>query len=282
MRFLLCVLIAVAFAFANNDGCTETSTGINPPASGTDDIVLTMVNNWSLGSGKALGLDMFEGPGMYYVLGADNTNDYIQAWDATTCTPAGTLPLSASNGNCFGLAWNNDNDTDTDTYYTNDFSVTTLFYTEDFGVNWTTSANPAGSNGRGMDFDGTDYWMTNGDGGGLWRFQPGVGQQNLAIPEVPTLPSGLAVFPNGSDVGVAVTTYNTFNIYFYNWNGATLSYIGSAACPTACTSSLGLTYSETSGNFFWAFNSSGYRLGEFSFDLTSLERSSWASIKSSF
>jgi hypothetical protein len=224
---------------------------------------------------------MFEGPDAYYVLGADNENDYIQAWDAASGTAVGTLPLSGSNPNCFGLAWNNN--IDTDTYYTNDWGVASLFYTENFGTGWTTSANPAGSNGRGMDFDGTDYWQTNGNGGGLWRFMPGEGQENIPIPEVPTQPSGIAVFPNGSDLGVAVTTYNTWNIYFYNWDGATMSYLGFAVCPIACTYSYGLTYSETSGNLFWSFNSTtGYRLAELSFEITSLERASWASIKTSF
>ena len=279
MKYVLSILVLAAFAFAGNDGCTDSSVGINPPASGTDDVVLTLVNDWAL-SGKALGLDMFEGTGIYYVLGADNENDYVQAWDATSGTAAGTLPLDAANGSIFGLAWNND--MDTDTYYTDDWADNVLYYTEDFGVSWTTATNPAGSSGRGMDFDGTDYWCTNGAGGGLYRFQPGVGAENIAIPEVPTQPSGLAVFPNGSDIGVAVTTYNTLNIYFYNYDGSTLSYIGAAACPTACSSSLGLTYSETSGNLFWSFDNSGYHLGEISFNLTSLERSSWGSIKTSF
>jgi len=237
MKLVLVLLALASFAFAANDGCTDTSIGINPPASGTDDIVVTMVDDWGVlpGGGKALGLDMFESGSSYLVLGANNDTEQIVGWDIATGTVVGAIPLASTNLNIFGLAWNND--VDTDTYYTNDYSVGNLFYTENFGVNWATSANPAGTNGRGFDFDGTDYWQTNGNGGGLWRFQPGVGQQNLSIPEVPTQPSGLAVFPNGSDVGVAVTTYNTHNIYFYNWNGSTLSYLGSAPCPSACSSS---------------------------------------------
>jgi hypothetical protein len=79
-----------------------------------------------------------------------------------------------------------------------------------------------------------------------------------------------------------VTTYNTHNFYFYSYNGSTLDYIGSAACPSTCSSSYGLTYSETSGNLFWAFNNGGYRIAEVSFTITSLSRDTWAGIKTSF
>jgi len=282
MKYLFYVLILATLAFADDDGCTEFGATINPHTAGNDDITLTLINNWTL-TNKALGLDIFEGPGQFYVLGADNVKDWIQYYDAISGLPLTTIPLDAGNPYCFGLAWNNDSDTDT--YYTDDWSNTNLFYTDDFGVSWTTVPNPAGSNGRGMDFDGTDYWITNGQGGGLYRFQPGAGQENIAIPDVPTQPSGLAVFPYGSNLGVAITCYGTYNIYFYEWNGSTMDYIGSAACPVpGITSSFGLAYADTNGHFYWSFKlgSSDYHLAEFSFEITALERSSWGAIKSSF
>lgn len=195
MKMILVLLGIAAFALAADDGCTDTTIGVNPPASGTDDVVLAIVNDWGVlpSGGKALGLDVFEGPGAYYVLGVNNTAMYIQAWDAVSGTALGTLPLDAANAACFGVAWNNV--VDTDTYYTDDWTDTVLYYTENFGTSWTTVANPAGSSARGMDFDGTDYWTTNGDGGGLWRFQPGVGAQNIAIPEVPTQPAASQCSP---------------------------------------------------------------------------------------
>ena len=282
MKLLFVLVAMAAFAFANDDGCTDTAVGINPPASGTDAVSLTVVNDWGvLPSGeKGLGLDVFENASMCFVLDVNHTAMYVRAWDAATGGMENTLPLDAANANGFGLAWNND--FNSDTYYTNDFVDNVLYYTDDFGSSWTTVANPANNNGRGMDFDGTDYWSTNGDGGGLWRFQPGVGAQNIAIPEVPTQPSGLAVFPNGSDIGIALTCYNTHNIYFYNWNGSALSYLGSAACPVTCSYSYGLTYAQTTGNLYWSFNNGGYCIAEVSFSLTSLSRDTWAGIKTSF
>lgn len=280
MKYLFVLLAMAAMVFAANDGCTESYVSMNPAPS-TDDISISVVNDWSLPSGtKALGLDIFEAPGALFVLGTDNTNGYIQAWDAGS--PVGTLPLAAGNPNCFGVAWNNS--PDTDTYYTNDWGNSNLFYTEDFGSTWTTTPNPAGSNGRGMDFDGTNYWSTNGTGGGLWRFNPGVGQSNLSTPEISTQPSGLAAFPYMGDVGIAVTCYQTMNIYFYRWDGANFTYLGMAACPGSPYRSYGLAYSEATDHLYWSYSptSGTYSIAELSFTITSLSRDTWAGIKTAF
>lgn len=270
-----------ALAVANNDGCTDISVGVNPHTSGSDDITLTLINDWTLAN-KALGLDIFEGSGQFFVLGADNENGWIQAYDAISGSTLNTLPLDAANGSCFGVAWNND--PDTDTYYTNDWSDGVLYYTEDFGTSWTTETNPAGNEGRGMDFDGADYWTTNGTGGGIWRFLPGASAENIATPEIPTRPSGITVFPYCGNIGVAVTAYTTHNIYFYEWDGSTLNYIGSTTCPVSCTYSFGLAYANTNEHIYWSYMDSAvnYHLTKLSFTITSLERSSWGSIKTSF
>ncbi|MCD4708955.1 MAG: hypothetical protein K8S62_14590 [Candidatus Sabulitectum sp.] len=280
MKYLVSVFAFTALAFANS-GYNGISSGISPRNPGSDDITLTLINNWILPN-MALGLDVFEGPGQFHVLAVDKDNNLIRVYDAASASPLGTITMNAANNSCFGTAWNNN--PDADTYYTNDWINAALFYTEDYGTTWTTETNPAGLNGRGMDFDGTDYWQTNGTGGGLLRFQPGVGAENIAIPEVTEQPSGITVFPCGSNLGIAVTTYMAHNIYFYEWDGSTMSYIGSAACPSSCLFSLGLAYAETTGTLFWCYwdNSFNTHLTELSFTITSLERTSWGSIKSSF
>lgn len=282
MKCISIVLILTALAFADNHGCTEFGGSVNPHSPGTDGVTLNMLNNWSVPE-MALGLDIFENASEFYVLSVDEVNDRIQAYIATTGTPVGTLDLDAANISCFGIAWNNDS-TD-DTYYTNDWNLSHLFFTDDLGSSWTTTPNPAGPLGRGMDFDGVDYWQTDRDGGCVWRFLPGVGSQSIAIPEVSGQISGLTVFPNGSNLGIAVITYATYNIYFYEWDGSTMSYLGSAACPASSIHlSLGLAYAETNGHLYWSYvdTSSNYHLTELSFAITSLEQSSWGAIKSSF
>ena len=279
MRYLLFILVFAAFAFAGDNGCNGAEVFVNPQGSGSDAVSLTLLNNWTLAE-KALGLDAFIDGSTVYILGSDNDLDIIQAYDVAG-NPLGSFSLDPANDSCFGIVWNND--PDTDTYYTDDWSDNVLYYTEDFGASWTTESNPAGSSARGMDFDGTDYWCTNATGGGLWRFQPGVGQENIAIPEVTTQPSGLTVFPYGANLGIALAAYNDNNIYFYEWNGSTMNYLGSATCPVTNDGSYGLAYSSVSDTIYWAFRASSvYHLAEFSFSITSLERSSWGSIKTSF
>ncbi len=280
IKLLFVVVLVAAFAIADDDGCFSTEGCINPQNSGSDAVTLTLLNDWPLAE-KALGLDVFVNGSTVYILGADNVLDIVQAYDVTGA-PAGVMTLDPANDSCFGVAWNDD-PTD-DTYYTNDWSDNVLYYTDNFGSSWTTVPNPAGSNSRGMDFDGTDYWCTNGGGGGLWRFQPGTGQENIAVPEVAGNPSGLTVFPSGGNIGVAVASYSSNYIYFYEWNGSTMTFLGSASCPATCASSFGLGYSSVSNTIYWAFKDSSnvYHLGEFSFTITALERSSWGSIKTSF
>ncbi|HPF32555.1 MAG TPA: hypothetical protein PLM22_00915 [Candidatus Sabulitectum sp.] len=275
------VLLALGFmAFADNNGCTETVFLVNttPP---TDDISISVVNEWTLSGGmKALGLDVVETAEHIYVLGADNQQNRIFFWDQGN--PAGSLILDAANDNCFGICWNND--LDTETYYTNDWYIPSLYYTEDFGSTWTSGSNPAGIDGRGMDFDGTNYWTTNGTEGGIWRFQPGSGAENIATPEVPSQPSGLAVFPYEGDLGIVITPYNPSNLYFYRWDGSALTYLGSTACPGSPYASYGLAYSENNGHLYWSCSASsgGNTITELSFTITSLSRNTWAGIKTAF
>ena len=279
MRYLLFVLLIAAFAIADDDGCFSTEACINPQNFESDAVSLTLVNDWTLAE-KALGLDVFIDGGSVYILGADNNLDIIQAYDVAGAT-LGAMTLDPSNSNCFGIAWNNE--ISSDTYYTCGWSSSVLYYTDDFGSSWTTATSPSPGSARGMDFDGTDYWCTNGSGGGLWRFQPGVGQENIATPEVAGNPSGLTVFPYGSNLGVAVSTYSNGFIHFYEWDGSTMDYLGAAACPASCSSSFGLGYSSASNTIYWSYlDGSTYHLAEFSFSITALERSSWGSIKTSF
>lgn len=281
--FIFAVLIAsMAFAVDIN-GCTEVGCAINPAPAGNPNMVLTVLNDWNIGTTLTLGIDVYESAEVSYVLAVEKTDMQIQAYDISTGSALGTLALNPANTACFGIAWNNN--PDTDGYYTNDWIGFSLYYTEDFGASWATETNPAGGSGRGMDFDGVNYWETNGSNGGLWRFNPGVGQENIAIPEVSNQPAGLSTFPYNGNTGIALTTYNDPTIHFYEWDGTTMSYIGSAACPVSpIANSFGLAYCYATDTMFWTYkdNSNNYHLAEFSFELTALTRASWGSIKSSF
>jgi hypothetical protein len=282
MKLFVLLLLCAAFTFANDDGCTETGVLISPPPdAGNATITLSLIDSWSVTwAAKALGLDCFEDGSTTYVLGTSNTDMAVRAFDPVTGTGAGTMPLNSANASCFGVAVNND--PDTHTYYTDDWADNVLYYTDDFGSTWSTVPNPAGIAGRGMDFDGTDYWISNSSIG-VYRFVPGVGQELFTLAEVPTQISGVTVFPFMGDVGLCVTTYNTYNWYFYQYDGSSLTYLGFAVCPASCTSSYGLAYSDNRGTIFWSYNSGGYRIAEIDFDIdVALERATWAEIKASF
>jgi hypothetical protein len=108
-------------------------------------------------------------------------------------------------------------------------------------------------------------------------------EDSFTLSEVPTQLSGVTVFPFMGDVGLCVTTYSTFNLYFYQYDGSSMTYLGSVACPASCSSSYGLAYSENRGTIFWSYNSGGYMLGEIEFSIdVALERSTWGEIKANF
>ncbi len=282
MKYIFLLLTFVALAFASDDGCDASMAPVVPHSGGTDAVTLTLLNDWILAE-KALGLDMFVDGANSYVLGADNANDIIQAYDPDTGVPGSTITLDPSNGSCFGIAWNNQ--VSTDTYYTNDWGVGNLFYTDDFGTTWTTYPNPAGTLGRGMDFDGSDYWQTDRDGGSVWRFDPGVGEQEIGVPEVSGQLSGITVYPEGSDLGVIVAAYSDSSLHFYVWDGSTMDYVGAAAYPVGSLgSSFGLAYYETDGTLFWSYKdtSGNYHLTRLGFNTTALQQSTWGTIKNAF
>ncbi len=274
--FALVLLIFSSLAAADNDGHFESSTSSH----GSDAITLTVVNDWTL-SAKALGLDVFFTMSGAIILAANDEYNVVQAY--RDGAPLVALDLNPSNGDCFGVAWNND--VQNDFYLINDIDNDSLFHTENFGGAWSYFTNPAGTNGRGMDFDGTDYWESNSTAGGVWRFSLGGAQELISLSEPPTALSGLTVFPNGSSTCLAVTCYSTLNIYFYDWDGSAMTYLGSAVCPAAdVASSYGLAYSGFNENIFWSYRdtSGAYHLAEFSLSLSSLSHSSWGAIKASF
>ncbi|RKX63491.1 MAG: hypothetical protein DRP42_07555 [Tenericutes bacterium] len=287
MKYFPFLLIIAVLSFADNDGCTGISSGAGSYSSDSDDINLTLINDWVMAD-LVLGLDVFQGSGITNILAVDKADFFVRIYDANTGILTDSMPLDPANDSCFGVVWNND--IVNDTYYKNDWWKSNFFFTDDFGATWTTVPDPSGWEGRGMDFDGTDYWMASltiidQDIINVTRFQPGLVYETINIPEVPTQPSGLTVFPIGSNLCVAVTAYLTHFIYFYEWDGSTLTFIGSADCPASnVASSYGLAYEETSGNIFWTYkdNSYAYHLAEFSFEMLALEQTSWGDIKSSF
>ncbi len=269
MKLLVLVLALTSMCFANS------------VTRGTDDISLTLVNDWTM-SKKCLGLDVYETGAYFIIIATEHDNDILKSYDGYTGTALGTVDLSPSNGSCFGIAC--DNDTSAPGLFTNDFVNNGLYSTFDSGSTWNVAENPAGISGRGMDNDGANFWEISIDGY-LRKFQPGGSSQVIYNPISLSDCTGLTVFPYESNLGIAIATESLHEIHFFQWDGSDLSFMASAACPVPDINySIGLAYAETTGTMFWSYqdSSTDWHIAEFSFDITSLQRSSWGSIKTSF
>lgn len=281
MRILFTALIvfaALSYAVDEN-GNNSPGISINPEYSpGTDGFIVDVIETWHPSAPQILGLDWLNSTPDRYVLFACATQDKVYAWDTQSETTT-DLSLSASNLNCFGVAAGPAGSI----LSTNDWGNSSLFVWN--GSAWSTQSNPAGSNGRGMEFDEDtgDYWEASSSGSTytLYRFIPGVGQSSYVITQPTNQLSGIALFPYNGNLGVVVTNYNApHNFYFYEFNGSTLTYIGTTPCPAmGQTSSFGLCYAESRNTFFWSWTSGTPSLTELEITYVGLTRSTWGSIK---
>lgn len=244
------------------------------------EITLTMENTFQP-AGRAFGMSLMEDTGGPDVFLAGVNNNAMKIY---IYTPEGVLTdslfLDPANQKCFGVAWNPANGS----FLTNDWETVSLFQTFDNGATWSTHADPAENSGRGLDFDGTHYWSTNGYAGVI-RFTPGGASSNHATPEIADLLSGLALFPLQGGTGIALTTYSNHYIWFYEWNNTSLEYIGKAQCPAPCQPSAGLAYSHSRETLFWSYKvpSGDYMVSELSFEIgMALGQTTWGGIKTSF
>ncbi len=271
MRYLVLIIAISSIAFATTD------------VRGTDAISLTLINDWTAPD-QIRGLDVYEYGAYFVVFAIDLFAMEVQSFEPASGTYLGAVDLDPGNTSAYGVA--TQSNSDTPCFLTNDFDSDVLYYSDDIGSSWLTYTNPTGIRGRGMDFDGTHYWTIDVDNGGLWRFQLGGSQQNFPTPELTaTSPSGVTTFPYDGNLWIAVAAYSNHNIYFYQWNGSAISFMGYASIPLGGSYySLGLAYAETNGHMYWSYYASSgeTHLAELAFEITSLQRSSWGSIKNSF
>ncbi len=244
------------------------------------EITLTLLNTFQP-AGRAFGMSFIEETGGREALLAGVNNNAMKIY---IYTPEGSLsdslPLDPGNQKCFGVAWNPADGS----FLTNDWETELLFQTFDNGGTWSTHADPAENYGRGMDFDGAHYWATNGYAGVI-RFTPGGVTENHPTPEIADLLSGLAVFPLQGGMGIALTTYGNHYIWFYEWNGTSLEYIGKAPCPAPCQPSAGLAYCQSRDTMFWSYKvpSGDYMVSELSFEIgMALDQTTWGGMKTRF
>lgn len=276
------VMIALCLAGFSEDG-NLNSGGISGWSPVDATITFNVINTWTITwADQVLGLATWENGSSVNIVYCESSGMEIGSLNPATGGSAGSenKPSGAQMG--FGIAFN-DNMT-TPIWHINSWQNANLWYTEDLFTTWQTIANPATTNGRGMSYNGEDYWQSSQTG--LIRFQPGVGAQTFTG-VAPTQISGVACVPgdNPSYDYVMVTTYNTDTFVLSAYDGTNLTQVATGVTPTGLGNSnrLGLTYSYDRESLFFAYAiSGGYAISEMEFDVVSLSRDTWAGIKSSF
>ena len=209
--FLIPVLFIPGTYGQDCDLVNSVNSGTENPRVETS-ISLTLEDEWYIDDAEtAMGLDVWTNGGEIRIIFCDQVSCELGSFNPITGVVVGAVPLDPSNTECFGVAFNNN--PEKPFWYTNDCSDNCLYYTSDF-TTWGTTPNPSAALGRGMDFDGNDYWQTFGDSG-VYRFQPGVEEEFIDLPDVPGVMSGLAVFPYNGSLGIVVTCYESHIFYFY-------------------------------------------------------------------
>jgi hypothetical protein len=172
---------------------------------------------------------------------------------------------------------------------TNDYTIGSLFTWT--GAAWSETPNPADVYGRGIEYDQASnaFWeaVSTPTGRYLYRFVPGGSSAFYALQNPPSILTGVALFPLGSGLGVVVSGYSDLHLYFYQYVGTSLTYVGSAPLPVTPYPdqfSLGLTYASQRGTFFWSYiDNIGTTICELDIEVDlGLEPATWGSIKTLF
>lgn len=212
----------------------------------------------SMGLTTCTGLDFGYASTGPVILCAHPDDDTLRLLDLETLALEDTWSLDPSNSNDFAVSVFSG-------VYTNDWFDSSYFYTSSPSGPWSSYTNPAGANGRGMDYD---YWHTNlmwqahsnlADGVySLIAFTPGTttGTWYDISSFVPGQLSGLAVFDLEGMTGIAVNCYLTQEVFFFAFDGAEIHFLGTRLLPWANVTniSLGLAYASENGLFYYSFS----------------------------
>lgn len=277
----LIMLVLSLTGFADDGNLNGAGLSDWSPVDAT--ITFSVLNTWPITwADQVLGLESWESGSTVNIVYCESSGMEIGSLNPATGGSAGSVPKPAGCGNGFGIAFN-DNLT-TPVWHINSWGNSNLWYSEDSFSTWQTIANPCGTNGRGIAFDGEAYWQSNQTS--LVRFTPG-GSSTTFSAVAPTQISGVAVVPgvNPAYVYLMLTTYNTDVFVLYSYDGTSLVQVATGTGPTGLgnTNRLGLTWCEYRNSLFYSYAvSGGYAISELDFDVVALSRDTWAGIKSAF
>lgn len=268
--------------------------GMVPDESSDDPFyTATLLNTWQISgnyASQALGLSyqyIGSAPSIGFTSAVDDTLYFADVDDMSKLYDSG---LHASNGSAFGCVATPPEMT------TTDFGTSSIFH--GLWGSWDSYANPATIRSRGITSDSNNSLMwitkTEGSSGSYTQF---LGSFTAEAPGTVVwydagsglggtrYLSGLTDFIlSGGNTCFAYTIYNSGWVRFQEYNGSTLSYLGYAVLPVSgLDGSYGICYNSTRNSFYWSYKiGTDYFISEFSVDITSLSRSTWGEIKTSF
>lgn len=232
------------------------------------------------------------------VRGIESLNNSVVMTDPVSdtlyvCSETGTLQntvainpgCSNAYGTCYGELGGEQ------CWFFNDSSLTSTTYLwryTDPGT-WTYCTNPAGGNGRGMDYSFLtgNYWQVAFDGdNSLWRHNnSGSYGFEYSISEVSGEISGVTAFPFDGDEGLVICgrTDNYFHVYKVLMG--IVIHQGSALLPdTTVDYTLDISWNPTTDYFYWLYSKGGIRYVA-RLDATieqDLQTETWGAVKSLF
>jgi hypothetical protein len=250
-------------------------------------VSLTVIETWTPPVDEILGLDWYEWEDGYVVF-VSSSEDRVYRWDAGYESLYGFTDLMDTNTSAFGVASG-----PSGTYFsTNDYVNSWMYFwwPAPGGAAWEVHENPAGSNGRDMEWDpdGNVFWEAATVAGSrrIYRFLYPSPYTTYTLTQPTGQLSGLAVFYPGGTTTLAVTSYTDLHVYFYQFTGSSLTWIGTAACPAVpgLNQSCGLCYAHSRGTMFWSWVDTGgtYHLTELQIGALGLQPGTWGNIKTLF
>ncbi|RKZ04571.1 hypothetical protein DRQ25_16990 [Candidatus Fermentibacteria bacterium] len=284
----ICVLLLLpllAFGWIDDHGVDSSIPAGTPPV-GEDAITLTAVNTFNVPSAShILGLNMqYTSSSSFGMM--DNGDDKLRGINGNTGAEYWNVDINYGGSMFnFGLchSWPSPYG-----WYINAWSDSDMHYRNTSGTWSVPFANPAGTNGRGMSFEVPDdhIWETYSQSTTfrIYRISTSGSSEYWSTPEVSGQMSGLATFQHGGNTWVAVTCYYDATLYFYEYTGSALNYIGTASTGISGQNLIcGLTYSDARDSFFLSYEMpSNWWVAEFDYSITALERDTWGSIKTQF
>jgi len=260
------------------------------PADSDAAITVTVTDTYDITyASNVLDLDWYHVYSTTFLMFTSSSDDKLYFADPGTGAYSNSIDLHSANTSCFGIAFVEEA---TSYYVTNDASTSSLYRYDSGGPWYVYQGNPAQNHGRGLEYDpGSDsYWetYTNGSTRRLYRFAAGGSADFFPVTQPQSQLSGIAIYPYNSNLGIMIACYDDLHFYFYQYDGASLAYVGSASCPPVpgLAFSYGLTYSSTGlDRFYWSWRNSGgdYFVSELEVDFTAdLEPETWGSVKALF